>query len=67
VATAREEISYGDAKERAIAAWEKAWVEDLLAAHAGNLSAAARAARMGRTNLREIARRHGVRDPGGDD
>jgi transcriptional regulator with GAF, ATPase, and Fis domain len=57
--------SYGQAKTRALAEWERTWVEELLAAHAGNLSAAARAARMGRSNLREIARRHGVALPSG--
>jgi transcriptional regulator with GAF, ATPase, and Fis domain len=55
-----ERPSYGEAKARALAEWEAGWVEELMRAHGGNLSAAARAARMGRSNLREIARRHGV-------
>ena len=55
-----ERESFGQAKERALAAWERTWVEELLAAHGGNLSRAARAARMGRSHLREMARRHGV-------
>ena len=58
VVAARE--SFGEAKDRALAAWERTWVEELLSAHGGNLSRAARAARMGRSNLRELARRHGV-------
>jgi DNA-binding NtrC family response regulator len=53
-------LTYQQAKERAVLEWERAWVEELIGAHAGNLSRAARAARMGRSNLREIARRHGV-------
>ena len=53
--------SYGDAKDHAVAAWERAWVDALLRSHDGNLSRAARAARMGRSHLREMARRHGRR------
>jgi len=52
--------SYQVAKERAVLAWERTWVEALLAAHEGNLSRAARAASMGRSNLRSLARRHGL-------
>jgi transcriptional regulator with GAF, ATPase, and Fis domain len=53
-------LSYGDAKEQALLAWERRWVEQLLGAHGGNLSRAARAAQMGRSNLRELARRHAL-------
>jgi two-component system, NtrC family, response regulator GlrR len=60
VPVAREQQSYGEAKALALAEWERTWVEELMAAHAGNLSAASRAARMGRSHLREMARRHGV-------
>jgi DNA-binding NtrC family response regulator len=60
VPTRRQEQSYGEAKEAALSAWERTWVEELLAAHAGNLSRAARAARMGRTHLRELARAHAI-------
>jgi DNA-binding NtrC family response regulator len=52
--------TYGEAKEQAVAAWERTWIEELLARHGGNLSRAARAARMGRTNLRELARQYGL-------
>jgi len=58
-----EELTYQEAKERAVLAWERGWVERLLATHGGNLSRAARAARMGRSNLREIARHHGITAP----
>jgi DNA-binding NtrC family response regulator len=52
--------TYQQAKERALWAWERGWVEQLLAGNAFNLSRAARAAKMGRTNLRELARKHGI-------
>ena len=55
-----EALTYQQAKEQAIWQWEKHWVERLVTAHGGNLSRAARSAKMGRSNLREIARRHGV-------
>jgi transcriptional regulator with GAF, ATPase, and Fis domain len=59
-AAAAESLTYQRAKERAIWAWERGWIEDLVKAAGGNLSRAARAARMGRSHLRELARRHGV-------
>ncbi len=60
--------SYGDAKERAVRQWERAWVEGLLAEHDHNLSRAARAAHMGRSHLRQLCQRYGLRPrPGGDD
>jgi transcriptional regulator with GAF, ATPase, and Fis domain len=55
-----ETLSYQQAKERAVFDWERGWVEQLLASHGGNLSRAARATKMGRSHLRELARRHGV-------
>jgi two-component system, NtrC family, response regulator GlrR len=72
-AAAAESLTYGQAKERAIWAWERRWIEDLLAAAGGNLSRAARTAKMGRTHVRELARRHGIptrgrpADPPGDE
>lgn len=54
-----ELLSFGQAKDQAILDWERGWVDQLLAAHRGNLSRAARAVRMGRSHLREIVRRHG--------
>jgi transcriptional regulator with GAF, ATPase, and Fis domain len=53
-------LTYQQAKERVVWEWERGWVERLLAAHGGNLSRAARAAKMGRSHLRELARRHGI-------
>jgi transcriptional regulator with GAF, ATPase, and Fis domain len=55
-----EILTYQQAKERAVWDWERRWVERLLASHGGNLSRAARATKMGRSHLRELARRHGV-------
>jgi DNA-binding NtrC family response regulator len=60
-------LSFGEAKERAIRAWERAWIERLLAAHDHNLSRAARAARMGRSYLRELAKHHGIARPDDDE
>ena len=54
--------TYQDAKARAIAEWERGWVEELLRSHAHNLSQAARAAQVGRATLRTLARRYGLRD-----
>ena len=53
-------VSFRVAKERAVAEWERAWVRELVSRHDGNLSRAARAARMDRNHLRELLRRHGV-------
>jgi DNA-binding NtrC family response regulator len=48
------------AKERAVAAWESKYLSDLVTRSAGNLSRAARDARMDRNHLRELLRRHGI-------
>ncbi len=53
-------LTYQQAKERAVLDWERGWVERLVGAAGGNLSRAARMAKMGRSHLRELARRHGV-------
>jgi transcriptional regulator with GAF, ATPase, and Fis domain len=53
-------LTYQQAKERAVWDWERSWVERLISAHGGNLSRAARAAKMGRSHLRELARRHNI-------
>jgi transcriptional regulator with GAF, ATPase, and Fis domain len=55
-----ETLTYQQAKERAVWEWERGWIERLLASHGGNLSRAARATKMGRSHLRELARRYGV-------
>ena len=53
-------VSFRVAKERAVGDWERGWVRELVRRHDGNLSRAARAARMDRNHLRELVRRHGV-------
>jgi DNA-binding NtrC family response regulator len=53
-------VSFRVAKERAVGEWERSWVAELVRRHDGNLSRAARAARMDRNHLRELLRRHGV-------
>jgi DNA-binding NtrC family response regulator len=54
------ELSFRVAKERAVARWERAYVRALVRASEGNLSRAARAARMDRNYLRELLKRHDV-------
>jgi DNA-binding NtrC family response regulator len=54
------ELSFRQAKERAVTRWERAYVEALVRAHGGNLSRAARAARMDRNHLRELLRRYEI-------
>jgi transcriptional regulator with GAF, ATPase, and Fis domain len=51
-------LSFRAAKERALTRWERGYLDDLLRRHGGNLSRAARAARMDRTHLRELGRRY---------
>jgi DNA-binding NtrC family response regulator len=52
--------SFRTAKERAMGAWERQYLSQLLTRHGGNISAAARAARMDRSHLHGLLRRHGL-------
>jgi DNA-binding NtrC family response regulator len=52
--------TYGEAKERAIARWERQYVRRLIERFAGNLSQAAQAVGMSRNYLRKLAERYGV-------
>jgi two-component system, NtrC family, response regulator GlrR len=52
--------SFRSAKERAVKGWERGYVGELIRRNNGNLSRAARAARMDRNHLRELLKRHGV-------
>jgi DNA-binding NtrC family response regulator len=54
------------AKARATAAWERAYLVQLIGYHDGNISAAARAVKMDRTHLRSLLQRHEVTIPGRD-
>jgi transcriptional regulator with GAF, ATPase, and Fis domain len=53
---ARRQVSYTEAKQQVIDRWERPFIERLLETHDYNLSRAARAAQMGRTHLRQLAR-----------
>jgi DNA-binding NtrC family response regulator len=62
-----ESLSFRAAKERAVVRWERAYLAELLRRHGGNLSRAARAARMDRTHLRELGRRYRILEAARDD
>ncbi|MCK6534862.1 MAG: sigma 54-interacting transcriptional regulator [Polyangiaceae bacterium] len=53
--------SYRDVKTRYETEFEKSFVAWLLERHAGNISAAAREAKMDRKHLYDLARKHGLR------
>ncbi len=52
--------TFKEAKERVVSAFERAYLEDLLAAHAGNIGRAARAASKNRRALWELLRKHAI-------
>ena len=60
------ENSYRETRAKFDAEFERRYVRWLLARHGGNVSAAAREAKMDRKHLHDIAKKHGLRD-GGDD
>ena len=53
-------LSFGEAKDRWMADRASAYLQQLLGAHDGNVSAAARAARMDRKYLHKLLKRHGL-------
>jgi DNA-binding NtrC family response regulator len=55
------DLPFKEAKSRVVDDFERAYLEHLLTRHAGNLSAAARAAEVDRKHLRELLRKHGLR------
>jgi transcriptional regulator with GAF, ATPase, and Fis domain len=59
-AEAHAELPYKLAKNRATSDWERRFLEELLPAHDGNISRAARAAKMNRSHLSELVNRHGL-------
>ncbi|HOX45541.1 MAG TPA: sigma 54-interacting transcriptional regulator [Myxococcota bacterium] len=52
--------AFKDAKGRVVDAFERAYLLDLLARHRGNLSAAAREARLDRHHLKDLLKKHGL-------
>jgi transcriptional regulator with GAF, ATPase, and Fis domain len=52
---------YQQARDRVLAEFERRYVEQLLKAHQGNVSAAARSSGIDRTYLHRLMRRHGLR------
>jgi len=59
--------SYSLAKSEVVAGWERAWIAELLATHQGNVSLAARSARMARSHLRELIARYELQRVATDD
>lgn len=53
--------SFQAAKRRVVEAFEKAWVEESLTEHSGNIAAAARASGKHRRAFFELMRRHGLK------
>lgn len=53
-------MSYRETKERIVRMFERWYVRELVERHHGNLSQAARAARMDRNHLRTLMRRHKI-------
>jgi two-component system, NtrC family, response regulator GlrR len=54
-------VPFRAAKERLVSTWERAYLSELLGRSGGNLSRAARTARMDRNHLRELLRRYKLR------
>jgi DNA-binding NtrC family response regulator len=54
-------LSYRETKTRVEAAFERDYVQWLLARHGNNISAASREARMDRNHLSDLIRKHGLR------
>ncbi|HEY2903174.1 MAG TPA: sigma 54-dependent Fis family transcriptional regulator [Polyangia bacterium] len=57
------DLPFKEAKSRVVDDFERRYVESLLLRHHGNLSAAARSAEIDRKHLRELLRKHGLREP----
>jgi DNA-binding NtrC family response regulator len=54
-------LPYAEARQAAVAAFERRYLAMLVDRHGGNVSAAARAANLNRTYLHDLLRRHGLR------
>jgi DNA-binding NtrC family response regulator len=56
-------LSYGQTRRIFELEFERRYVSWLLVRHQGNISAAAREARMDRKHLHDLAKKHGLRQP----
>jgi transcriptional regulator with GAF, ATPase, and Fis domain len=59
--------SYRETRAKYDAEFERRYVKWLLSRHAGNVSAAAREAKMDRKHLHDMAKKHGLRGPEAED
>src|SRR5262245_24808987 len=55
-------LPFKEAKARIVEAFERDYIKALLERHKGNLSAASRGAEIDRKHLRELLRKHGLRE-----
>jgi two-component system nitrogen regulation response regulator GlnG len=58
------DLPFKEAKARVVEAFERDYIRALLERHGGNLSAASRGAEIDRKHLRELLRKHGLRESG---
>ena len=56
------DLPFKEAKARIVEAFERDYIKELLKRHNGNLSAASRSAEIDRKHLRELLRKHGLRE-----
>ena len=56
------DLPFKEAKAQVVDSFEREYIRTLLKRHQGNLSAAARAAEVDRKHLRELLRKHGLRE-----
>jgi DNA-binding NtrC family response regulator len=56
------DLPFKEAKARIVEAFERDYIQELLKRHKGNLSAASRSAEIDRKHLRELLRKHGLRE-----
>jgi len=58
------DLPFKEAKARIVEGFEREYIQALVKRHKGNLSAASRAAEIDRKHLRELLRKHGLRESG---
>ena len=62
IGTIALDIPFKEAKARVVEEFERVYLRALLERHVGNLSAASRSAELDRKHLRELLRKHGLRE-----